>query len=143
MSAPEPRRMNPKRRLVIIALSALLFPVSTFLFRAETHAGGFAKDSEQKCLELTRIAANSMLTPADEEFCQVFGRVMENKTGVHEEVEHGTPATIPRADLIALINKFLLLNPTYANEPLAAKTMYAVTAQISDQWNWPVDVPKK
>jgi hypothetical protein len=137
--------MNAKAQSLIIALLALLFPVSTFLlFSAETHAGGFAKDSEQKCLELTRIAANSMrLTPTDEEFCQVFGRVMESKTGVHEEVEHGKPATIPRADLIALINKFLLLNPTYANEPLAAKTMYAVTAQISDQWNWPIDVPKQ
>ena len=134
--------MNTTRYVFSCIAASVL--VATVLSGGKAHAGGMAKDSEQKCLELTRIAANSMrLTPADEEFCQVFGRVMENKTGVHEEVEHGKPATIARADLIALINKFLLLNPTYSNEPLAAKTMYAITALMSNQWNWPIDVPKQ
>src|SRR5271165_392450 len=122
--------MNTTRYVFSCIAASVL--VATVLSAGKTHAGGMAKDSEQKCLELTRIAANSMrLTPADEEFCQVFGRVMENNTDVHDDAAHGKPATIPRADLIALINKFLRLNPTYANEPLAAKTMYAVTAQIS------------
>lgn len=129
--------MNMSHVVFRITASVL---VATFLFGGKAHAGGFANDAEQKCLELTRIAANSMrLTPADEEWCQIFGRTLERGAGVQEESDHGKPSPMPCAELLALINKFIALNPTYAKEPLAAQTMYAVTAFVSGEWHWSVN----
>jgi hypothetical protein len=98
------------------------------------HAGEVADDAQQKCLELTRIAADSMrLTPADEEWCQRFGRVVEidqAETGSPPE-PLSRPAQMSHAEIAALIARFISQNPKYANEPLAAKTMYAFSALAS------------
>lgn len=110
------------------------------LFDGRIHAGDYAKDFELKCLEFTRIAANSLeLTPADKDWCSLFGRTMKRTTAIYQEPDSPPPSTISHDQLIALIDKFITLNPTYGKEPLAAKTMYTIDAIVNNNWNWPAD----
>ena len=113
--------------LVIAGAAMLSYP---------SQAGEVAEDAQQKCLELTRIAADSMrLTPADEEWCRTYGRAIEihNAGRPTNSTDHGTPSKLSRAEINALVARFINQNPEYANEPLAAKIIYAISAMASGE----------
>lgn len=119
-----------------------IFVVAFMLAGAATlpdlaQAGEMANDSQQKCLEMTRIAADSMrLSPADEEFCERFGRVVESynaERGILKDDSPSRPSKMSHAEIVSLITRFISQNPKYANEPLAAKTMYTLSALASGQ----------
>ncbi|WP_375785155.1 hypothetical protein ACE10Z_37280 [Bradyrhizobium sp. Pha-3] len=126
-------RWGALREICIVAL--VLAGAATLPDLAQ--AGEMANDSQQKCLELTRIAADSMrLTPADEEFCERFGRVVESyntERGIPKDDSPSRPSKMSHTEIVALITRFISQNPKYANEPLAAKTMYAISALASGQ----------
>lgn len=87
------------------------------------YAGG-----ELKCLELTRIAADSLdLSAADKEWCRVFGIAADRETASNNS---GKPATIGHAALKKLIETYLRKYPDDASKPLAAQTILAIAELV-------------
>jgi hypothetical protein len=75
------------------------------------------------------------LSGDDTTWCRAFGLAAEDfaiKNGEDDQVRD-TPAHISRSDLLRVISKFVARFPEDADKPLAAKTMLAISADLSGE----------
>jgi hypothetical protein len=100
-----------------------------------SQAGELANEAQQKCLELTRIAADSMkLTREDEGWCEAWGHAVEDRPAgnVFRQSDLASrPSRLSHAELVALTTRYMKQqSPLLADFPLAAKTMWAFGAML-------------
>jgi len=96
-------------------------------------AGPGAEASEQKCLEMTRIVANSLtLSKEDEQYCRAFGSYMESQ-GITSEQGIGPMHDGMQPLLRSTVELYLQKHPEARNKCIAAQTMEAMASLFSGE----------
>jgi hypothetical protein len=109
----------------------ILFGIACTAISGNAWAGDVADASEQKCIELTHIVANSMSLSADDRrYCSAYGHYVE-KQGVTSTEGMGPVKDGMKPMVIATVEAYLRNNPQAASECTAQKTMEAMAYLFS------------